>query len=192
MSVKTKRKLYILTLTKKVTLEMNVSYSLISGRTPFEPVATYQYAEFEKVTPPRTEKDDEAQIKYRNRLLDLVPDGEFMLILDSDEIIGGDLTKLEKGLDFMEKGKHLVANIIECNAIGEQPLRPRLIIKKEGMEYKNRHDQIWYKGKNILLSMLDFYFIQFMHYKEYPIEFAIAKVPDGKERFDVPKQVKTV
>lgn len=127
-------------------------------------------------------KPDPVQIQWRQQYLDAVPDGEWLLILDSDELIYGAIGRIPAWLDTLE-GEYvtnlmdeadecLVAVVTEIKPNFELLKRPRLIRKREGMQYgkhTQKHDEIDYLGKNILgkeykdYATLDH--LSFLHYK---------------------------
>lgn len=112
---------------------------------------------------------DREEVYWRNQYLRRVPHNEFLLILDSDEIIFG---YLKEGLNYilneMIRDDRIVANIHEIRPDGESRVRPRIIRKKKGMEYKGKHDEIMYRKKSILYNKdtaIRVDFLKFLHYK---------------------------
>jgi hypothetical protein len=103
-------------------------------------------ADFEKQP---KDKPDYDQVMYRNVYLDEVPENSFLLILDSDEQLCGEIELLDYQMQLMKINQILVTHIAE---IAPHKIKscPRLILKKEGMRYHHKHDNIQYNGENIL------------------------------------------
>lgn len=93
---------------------------------------------------------DPDQIKHRNVYLDKVPNGEWLLVLDSDELLFGALTNIPVILRILNVNPHIdYAMISELLPNGELKLRPRLIRKREGLKYGGpleKHDYIEHCG----------------------------------------------
>lgn len=104
---------------------------------------------------------DPIQIEWRQMYVNSVPNNEWFLILDSDELIFGSLAgipgwirTLESKMmreDIFEGDEPLVATLTEIlpNMVLKQ--RPRLIKKKAGMEYgfeTQKHDELYYCTKH--------------------------------------------
>lgn len=156
-----KKELWVLTLyPDKPTLEMKVSS--IKLREFFNIRRLwYEAGIFPKGDSPK-------HIDLRGKLLANVPNDHWLIILDSDELLFGDFKHLEQMMEIMEKQNYYVANILEIRSSLDMLLRPRLIFKKEGMHYRKKHDEIYYKDKNILSSQnirISLQNIGFLHYK---------------------------
>lgn len=96
---------------------------------------------------------DPDQCMLRNQYLDSVPNGEWLIVLDSDEAIFGALDRLPDMLFMMNEQSDTVqyAGITELLPDGTLKIRPRIIKKVEGLKYggpKVKHDWIDYEGEN--------------------------------------------
>ncbi len=91
---------------------------------------------------------DPEQIKHRNVYLDKVPDGEWLLVLDADELLFGALTNIPIILRILNANPSIDYCLLsELLPNGELKLRPRLIRKREGLIYggpDKKHDYIEY------------------------------------------------
>lgn len=87
-------------------------------------------------------KIDLEQCEARNKYLDVIPDGELLLILDDDEVITGSLNILPIIYETMVFNNMHTAFISEILPDGRLKPRPRIIRKKAGMTYYWKHDMI--------------------------------------------------
>lgn len=99
------------------------------------------------------DKADKYQCQMRQKYLDAVPDGEWLFVLDSDEIIFGALDNISRVLDLMDANDIDFAMIPAEQSDGHLSLHPRLIKKREGLIYGGipnekgvmwKHDHIRY------------------------------------------------
>jgi hypothetical protein len=100
------------------------------------------------ILPPKLFFDE---IEKRNAYLDHVAPGDWLFIIDGDEIPFGHLDLL-KGMLAQEKA--YVVNVLEYDSdikTCEAKRRPRLVRKLEGMEYKHNHYSIIHREKNTFL-----------------------------------------
>lgn len=94
---------------------------------------------------------------------------DWILVLDSDEILFGAVELIPQLLRQLEEKGSISAFIAEYRADARILYRSRLIQKREGMKYEIKHDRIIYQGENILISenIRDFIeCIGFMHYRK--------------------------
>lgn len=90
-----------------------------------------------------------SQIYKRNIYVNQVPDGDWMLIIDGDEIPFGNLRYLRRIVEaYDDNGIEHVS--IKRDDLTESKYHPRLIKKKEGMQYKGHHFYLDCNGKNAL------------------------------------------
>ena len=90
---------------------------------------------------------DPVQIKWRDEYLKNVPVGSWLLVLDSDETIGGAVERIPDILYLMQENDVDYGAIAEIRSDLELKIRPRFIYKRrENMSYggpTQRHDVIW-------------------------------------------------
>lgn len=112
------------------------------------------------------------QIVKRNRYLKRAKQGDWLFIIDGDELPWGNLHQL-KALLLQEK--YLVVNVFlqQSPLLAPVPL-PRLIHKVDGMEYKEHHAQIDFRGENILestkVNIKQLYPVYLIHLNNYQSE----------------------
>lgn len=100
------------------------------------------------ILPPKLYFDE---IEKRNAYLDHLSPGDWLFIIDGDEIPFGYLDLL-KGMLAQEKG--YVVNVLEYDfdiTTCDAKRRPRLVRKIDGMEYAHNHYSIMHDGKNVFL-----------------------------------------
>lgn len=90
------------------------------------------------------------QMAKRNTYLEKVAEGDWLFIIDGDELPWGNLHQLKT---LLHQEKYLVVNVLlqHTPLLAAVPL-PRLIHKINGMKYKDHHAHIDLKGENILES----------------------------------------
>lgn len=132
---------------------------------------------------------DREQCIIRQKYLDEVPDGEWLLVLDNDEMLFGALDRIPDLIMMAEANNIEWIGINELLPDGQFYVRPRLMKKKEGMKYgtvpnekgvMHKHDMIGYEGRNYIDMknkdnswLCDF--IGFFHYKN---GFALELYPE--------------
>lgn len=107
------------------------------------------WAPFEKGT-----GNDGIQIGYRNRYLNKVKQGEFILILDTDDQLCGFIKFIPELMDLMminQKQTAMLGHIAHNFIDGYIFFQPRLLYKLNTLEYKNAHNEMYNKqGVNII------------------------------------------
>jgi hypothetical protein len=126
---------------------------------------------------------DKHQCMLRQHYVDMVPDGEWFMVLDSDELIFGALDRIGDVLNWANAQKDIVQwmGISEALPDWTTTIRPRIIKKVKGLVYggipnhegiKHKHDVIAHmpSGKNWIdianktnSWIIDF--LGFFHYK---------------------------
>ncbi len=144
----TSEKLYIVTVFRDITPEMFYNWSRLVRTKSINPVKAYHLSTFEKGD--NSDNPDTQEVAARNKALAKVPVGEAFLVVDSDEVVVGNVDYLKQTIQTMKK-----RGIIHCDvAFFETDLtvvsRPRLIIKQEDMEYRDKHYKLFVGDENIL------------------------------------------
>lgn len=190
---KNKRKLHLCIIFPDInnfTAEMEYNVKVLNQVKDFEIVAQFIHAgEFSHRHTP--DKADKIQCYQRNRYLKAVPDGEWLIILDTDEIIFGALDQLVDVIDIADENDLDWIGISEVRPDMHTSIRPRIIKKREGMLYGSvpnsigvmyKHDVIGYEGRNYIdVSRKDrcLYYanVAFFHNKNAP---KLDVYPDGR------------
>lgn len=133
---------------------------------------------FEKGSP--DDLPDDEEVKWRNQYLHHVPDGDFLLILDTDEQLCGVVGMIE---DCMTK--MVLDDVVTCFVAEVLPYqiksRPRLLRKMPGMIYERKHDVIMWAGRNVLdpymadCLKIEAHAIQFSHHVTDRVDVAMIK-----------------
>lgn len=111
--------------------------------------------------------EDTEEIINRNKYLDKVPNDDWLLILDADEIVFGTIELIPQIVRQLTEKGSLSAYIAEYRADARVLYRPRLVQKKEGMKYTHKHDCILYEGRNVIQDEVRDYIecVGFLHNK---------------------------
>lgn len=105
------------------------------------------------------DKADPIQIQRRQEYLDRVPNGEWLLVMDSDEILLGGLGMIAQVLEWANNPAEYYIDQDRVDVICISEIlpdltivnRPRFIKKREGLKYggpNNKHDYIEYNDPN--------------------------------------------
>lgn len=88
----------------------------------------------------------------RNVYLEMVPEDDWLWIIDGDELPFGMLNRVKPYLKARAKEPEIVRSIYFRHVFLHRPLfiHMRFIRKKEGMKYSGTHFTIQYEGRNIL------------------------------------------
>lgn len=146
---------------------------------------------------------DKRQCELRQEYIDLTPVGEWILVLDTDEMLFGSLDRLADLLRLANENDVDWIGISELLPDWQLKIRPRLIRKREGLQYggvpndlgvMHKHDVIAYEGRNYIdLKKTDSSwicdFLGFFHYKNgvemrlYPQD-NVVDMPENMIRID--------
>lgn len=89
--------------------------------------------------------DDSIQIGYRNQYLDKIQEGDFMLILDDDEQLAGNIGMIPDMMSMMVLHQKQVTNISEIRYDfdkGNIFYRPRLLLMRKSLQYLEKHNRM--------------------------------------------------
>lgn len=111
-----------------------------------------------------TPESDFDEIFWRQEYLDLVPDNEWFLIMDSDEMLFGDLRLFVKAVEILNRQDVKCGVIKEIRANFDENWRPRVIKKESGDMYLHKHDTIFNGRHDKLKNHKWITPIGFLHY----------------------------
>lgn len=124
---------------------------------------------------------DTEEVNQRNKYLQQVPDGEWMWIIDSDEIPIGCVDALPEILEDLDNKSIIAGSIVELRGDWKLMFRPRIIKKQPGMRYIFKHYWICVNGQRI--ADMDHALIPalgFLHYNSRA-DIDIRKIPGKVE-----------
>jgi hypothetical protein len=112
------------------------------------------------------------QIDKRNKYIELVPDNDWMLILDGDHIPFGSLELLKGEIEKIDaKGITRISLMVEDGK--DAKYHPMLIKKRAGMRYEGHHWNLMCDGYNAIHypmgseAKIDSSIIKIMHFRDY-------------------------
>lgn len=91
------------------------------------------------------------EMAHRQHAIDQVANGDYMFILDSDDITFGDWSKLRWLLNHHKPHVVWVKNYYTS---GDNTIKPRIMLKTEGLQYKFNHYTLYAPDKDGLLRRL--------------------------------------
>lgn len=95
--------------------------------------------------------DDSYQIIQRNKYMQDIPIGEFLIVLDSDNQISGAIELIPDLLTMMKSTDIQVAHVTEVRPDLKMFSRPLIMYKNEELYYHTKHDEILnVAGENIV------------------------------------------
>lgn len=105
-------------------------------------------------------ENESNQAHYRSKVIEQVPDGDYFLVVDADELILGDYSDMRRAINDKGWNIYTIRELVNSGHLYSER-RPRLIKKTKGMRYI-RHElliddsgqlyELWH-GKYPLLSM---------------------------------------